>query len=78
MAKTFTAQNIHSIDSINFVLDEEGRLKELNVTAEVNYGTFGMTETINILPHLKSPDEVGKAEALYKAIKKELEKIYLG
>jgi hypothetical protein len=78
MAKTFTAKNIHSIDSINFVLDEEGKLKELNVTAEVNYGTFGMTETVNILPHLTSPDEIGKAEALYKAIKRELEKIYLG
>jgi hypothetical protein len=78
MAKTLTAQNIHSIDSISFVLDEKGKLKELNVTAEVNYGTFGMTKTVNILPHLKSPDEVGKAEALYKAIKRELERIYLG
>jgi hypothetical protein len=78
MAKTFAAKNIHSINSINFVLDEEGKLRELNVTAEVNYGTFGVTETVNILPHLKSPDEVGRAEALYKAIKRELEKYYLG
>jgi hypothetical protein len=58
------------------VLDEESKLKELNVIAEVNYGTFGTTETVNILPHLAT-DEVDKAEALYKAVKRELEKMYL-
>jgi len=78
MPKTFTAQNIHSIGAVNFVFDEAGELKELNVTCEVNYGTFGMTETVNVLPHLTSPDEVGKAKTLYEAIKRELERIYLG
>jgi len=77
MPKTYTAQYIASIGSITFVYDEAGELKELNVECEVNYGTFGLTETVNILPHLTSPDEVGKADALYKAIKRELEKIYL-
>jgi len=77
MPKTYTAQSISAIGPITFVYDEAGNLTELNVTCEVNYGTFGLTETINILPHLTSPDEVGKADALYKAIKRELEKIYL-
>jgi hypothetical protein len=78
MAKTFTAKNIASIGEVRFEVDKDDNLTKLEVTCEVNYGTFGMTETVNILPHLKSPDEVGKAEALYKAIKRELEKIYLG
>jgi len=77
MPKTYTAQNIANIGPITFVYDEAGNLTELNVTCEINYGTFGLTETVNILPHLTSPDEVGKADALYKAIKRELEKIYL-
>ena len=76
MAKTITVKNINNIGNINFALDDRGKLKELNVTCEINYGTFGMAETLNILPHLSSP-EIGKAEALYKAIKRELEKIYL-
>jgi len=77
MPKVYTAQSISTIGPITFVYDEAGNLTELNVTCEVNYGTFGMTETVNILPHLTSPDEVGKADALYKAIKRELERIYL-
>jgi len=76
MPKTHIAQNIANIGTVGFVYDEAGKLKELNVTYEINYGTFGMAETLNILPHLSSP-EIGKAEALYKAIKRELEKIYL-
>ena len=78
MVKTITVQNIANIGDVSFVYDEAGKLKELNVGCEINYGTFGMMETVNILPHLTSPDEVGKANALYKAIKRELEKIYLG
>jgi len=77
MPKTHVAQSIANIGAITFVYDGAGNLTELNVTCEINYGTFGLTETVNILPHLTSPDEVGKADALYKAIKRELEKIYL-
>jgi len=78
MPKTITAKNIANIEAINFVCDEKGEMIELNVTCEVNYGAFGMTETVNILPHLTSPGETGKVNALYKVIKRELEKIYLG
>jgi hypothetical protein len=78
MAKAFTAKNIASIGEVRFEVDRDGNLTKLEVTCEVNYGTFGVTETVDILPHLKSPDKVGKAEALYKAIKRELEKYYLG
>jgi hypothetical protein len=77
MPKTLTAQNIASIGEVRFEVDEDGNLTKLEVTCEVNYGSMGMTETLDILPHLKSPDEIGKAEALYKAIKRELEEIYL-
>jgi len=77
MAKTLTVQNIANIGAISFVYGKDGKLAELNVNLEVNYGTFGMTETVNILPKLTSPDEIGKADALFKGIKRELEKIYL-
>jgi len=78
MPKQVTAQSIPSIDSFQFVFDAEGNIAQLNVTFEVNYGEFGVFETIDILPHLKSPDEVKQAEALYKAVRRELERIYLG
>ena len=77
MPKTLTARNIANIGAISFVYGKDGKLAELNVSLEVNYGTFGMTESVNILPKLTSPDEIGKANALYKAIQRELEKIYL-
>jgi len=77
MAKTYTAQKIMNIGPI-FFLVEDGVLKELNVTVEVNYGELGLTETIDILPYLTTPDEVGKAEALYKAIEREVNRLYLG
>jgi len=77
MPKTYTAQSILNIGPI-FFLVEDGVLKELNVTVEVNYGELGLSETIDILPHLTTPDEVGKAEALYKAIEREVNRLYLG
>ena len=76
MAKTWIVQNITNIGSVNFVL-EAGKLKKLLVNVELNLGTEGKSETIDILPKLTSPDEIGKAEALFKGIKRELEKIYL-
>jgi hypothetical protein len=78
MAKTLTAKNIANIGEVRFSVDKNGNLTKLEVTCEVNYGIMGMTETLDILPHLTSPDEIGKAKALYKAIKRELERIYLG
>jgi len=77
MPRTLTAQNIVNIGAINFVFDEAGELSELNVTVEVNYGTLGLTETVNILPLLPAPRETNRAKALYEAIKRELEEYYL-
>ena len=76
MAKTYTVQNIASINGINFVFDEKGELVELNVTCEVNLGAMGITEVVNVLPYL-TPDEISQAKSLYKAIERELKKHFL-
>jgi len=77
MPKTYTAQRIMNIGPISFLV-EDGVLKQLNVTVEVNYGELGLTETIDILPYLTTPDEIRLGEALYRAIEREVNRLYLG
>jgi len=77
MPKTLQAQSIANIGNVRFVIDGEGYLRELRVSCEVNYGQLGITEDVDIKPHLSSRG-IKAAEALYQAIKKALESIYLG
>ena len=48
MPKTETPLNIAPIGTLRFQVNGLGRLTALEVTAEVNYGTFGRTATVNV------------------------------
>ena len=77
MAKTLIAKNIANIGSIRFVADEAGNLTKIEVTCEVNYGTLGLTETVDLLPQLTSPQKA-TARTFYNNLKSRLEAIVLG
>ena len=48
MAKTFIAQSVGKNHDWDFSVDNEGNITAMNVRSEVNYGTMGMTESIDI------------------------------
>ena len=77
MPKTLIAKNIANINSIRFEADETGNLTKIEVTYEVNYGTMGMTETIDLLPQLTTSQKAA-AKAFYGNLKSKLEAIILG
>lgn len=64
MAKTYKAQSIQGNHDWDFSVDSEGDITSLVIRSEVNYGTMGMTEELDIYPHLSSTQ------------KKELQEIY--
>ena len=77
MPKTLIAKNIANINSIRFEADETGNLTKIEVTYEVNYGTMGMTETIDLLPQLTTSQKAA-AKAFYDNLKSKLKAIILG
>ena len=77
MAKTLIAKNIANISSIRFEADKTGNLTKIEVTCEVNYGTMGMTETIDLLPQITSSQKTA-AKAFYGNLKSKLKAIILG
>ena len=77
MAKTLTAKNIASINSIRFEVDKVGNLAKVEVSCEVNYGTMGMMETVDLLPLLTASQKKA-AKSFYDALKDKLEEAILG
>ena len=77
MPKTFTAKNIANISSVRFEVDENGNLTKIEVACEVNYGTLGLVETVDLLPQLTSPQKA-TARTFYNNLKSRLEAIILG
>jgi len=76
MAKQYTAQDIVSIGNVQFVTDN-GTITAIQVTAEVNYGTMGMTEHANIWPQLTSIQR-DKAQQFYDRLLVILNDEYIG
>ena len=64
MPKTETPLNIAPIGTLRFQVNGLGRLTALEVTAEVNYGTFGRTATVNVWPKLTAAQQAA-AQAFY-------------
>ena len=77
MGRTYIAKNIASIGSIRFEVDEAGNPTRIEVICEVNYGTMGLTETIDLLPQLTTPQKA-TAKTFYSNLKSKLEAIILG
>lgn len=62
-----TAQNVTSIDSLNFVKGPGGQVEEILVNCQVNFGKFGIPFQAKILKHL-SENQKGAAQTLYNKI----------
>ena len=77
MPKTLVAKNIAYINSVRFETNNAGNLIKIEVTCEVNYGTRGLAETIDILPQLTGAQKIA-AKAFYDNLKAKLEKVILG
>jgi hypothetical protein len=77
MAKTMQAQNIANINDIRFETDDKGQLTKLEVNCEVNYGKFGMMESVDLIPELNAAQKKA-AQAFYETLKSKLEKVILG
>ncbi len=75
-AKALTAQNIHSISNVRFVT-EGPAVTGIMVDCEVNYGTRGLNEQIDVWP-LLTFDEKVSAQLLYESIGKSLDQEFLG
>ncbi|MBI4282646.1 MAG: hypothetical protein HY672_04080 [Chloroflexi bacterium] len=76
MPKTVAAQNIADIRNLRFSVDDGGTLQGLEMTVEVNYGSFGATETLDVLPKLSAAQRTA-AQALYDRLKAILEEKFL-
>ncbi len=77
MAKTLTAQNIANISNIRFGTDADGNLTKIEVSCEVNYGTMGINQMVDLLPELTATQKTA-AKAFYDSLKTKLGKVLLG
>jgi len=73
MAKTLEAKSIAGINNVAPVVDKNGKLEKLVISCDINYGDVGVSETVDILPHL----DAKKVQEVYDAIANALAKIYL-
>ena len=75
MPKTFTAQNVVSVNPIQFVW-KEGELVAIMVDCEVNYGEMGVSHQVDIFEDL-TPEQKNRAKQVYQFIKGKVEKAFL-
>lgn len=75
MAKTFTAQNVISVNPLSWVW-KDGELVGLMVNCEVNYGEMGMSHQVDIWEDLTQAQK-DKAKAVYQFIKAKVETAFL-
>ena len=76
MPKTYTATSITRLAGLDFQVNGQGLLTGLWAKAEVNYGTKGQSETVNIWPLLTLAQQVA-AQSLYNRVKALLEAEFL-
>lgn len=67
MPKTYVAQKVNNLNGVSFSVDEEGKLTSVTAVCEVNYGSMGQMETIDILALLNA-GEKQKAQAFYDKV----------
>lgn len=75
MPKTFTAQNVVSVNPLRFLLEDD-EVVGIVVDCEVNYGELGMTHQIDIWDELTA-DQQYRAQQVYDFIKNKVEQIIM-
>jgi len=68
MAKTYTADSVGKNHDWDFSVDDAGKITAMVIKAEVNYGTMGMVESLDIWPVLNAAQKV-KAQEVYDLVK---------
>ena len=76
MPKTLIAQNIARIGGLTLGLDDQGKVNSFQVTCEVNYGSMGMTETLELWDKLSSAQRT-QIQTVFNLMKSKLEAIIL-
>ena len=77
MVKTYTAQSVGKNHDWDFSCDENGQITKLVVKSEVNYGTMGMTEELDVWPKLNDAIKQAMQDA-YDKIANIFNKKYIG
>ena len=67
MAKTYTATSVGKNHDWDFSVDDAGQITAMNVRSEVNYGSMGMTESLDIWQLLNS-DQKAKMQFIYDKV----------
>ena len=67
MVKTYTAQGVALNHDYDFSVDAQGNITGMVVKAEVNYGSMGRLETLNIWP-LLNPGQKTAIQHAYNQI----------
>jgi hypothetical protein len=77
MAKTFVAQSVGRNHDWDFSVDEDGNITAFVVRSEVNYGTMGMTEQLDLWPLLDERQKA-KLQRGYDQVAKAFNAYFLG
>ena len=76
MVKTYTAQSIAANHNWQFVFADGGEISGLVIKGEVNYGSMGKVETLDIWPHL-TPAQQAQIQNAYNAVRTWFNKQFL-
>lgn len=76
MPKTLTAQNIRALNSIQFQV-KDNAVTAMVCQAEVNFGTLGINQTIDLWP-LLTPGQQTKIQDVYNVITALLQRELVG
>ena len=77
MTKTYTAKSIGKNHDWDFSVDEDSKITAINVKSEVNYGTMGMLESLDIW-QLLSDAQKEKMQVIYDNVAQVFNKQILG
>ena len=68
MLKTYTANKVGKNHDWDFSVDNDGKITAINVGAEVNYGSMGMTESLDIWSLLDTTQKE-RIQSIYDKVK---------
>ena len=77
MARTYTAQSVGKNHDWDFSVDEKGKITALVIRSEVNYGTVGMMESLDIWGVLNTTQKA-RIQTAYDLINQRFNNQFLG
>ncbi len=77
MAKTYTADKVSKNHDFDFSVDDAGNITKMVIKAEVNYGTRGFMESLDIWPMLNQTQK-DKVQQVYDKVARLFNNQFLG